>query len=43
MAEKLALGCEYEWHEDASRDPFAKLAGLVWHWWPVLDASSVRV
>ncbi len=29
MAEKLALGCEYEWHKDASRDPFAKLAGLV--------------
>ena len=28
MAEKLALGCEYEWHRDASRDPFAKLAGL---------------
>lgn len=29
MAEKLALGCEYEWHQDAGRDPFAKLAGLV--------------
>ncbi len=29
MAERLALGCEYEWHQDASRDPFAKLAGLV--------------
>lgn len=29
MAEKLALGCEYEWHKDANRDPFAKLAGLV--------------
>lgn len=29
MAEKLALGCEYEWHKDAGRDPFAKLAGLV--------------
>jgi len=29
MAEKLALGCEYEWHQDSSRDPFAKLAGLV--------------
>ena len=29
MAERLALGCEYEWHKDASRDPFAKLAGLV--------------
>ncbi len=29
MAEKLALGCEYEWHQDANRDPFAKLAGLV--------------
>lgn len=29
MAEKLALGCEYEWHKDADRDPFAKRAGLV--------------
>ncbi len=29
LAEKLALGCEYEWHKDANRDPFAKLAGLV--------------
>ena len=29
MAEKLAIGCEYEWHKDASRDPFAELAGLV--------------
>jgi len=29
LAEKLALGCEYEWHKDASRDPFAKLSGLV--------------
>ena len=29
MAEKLALGCEYEWHKDANRDPFARLAGLV--------------
>ncbi len=29
MAEKLALGCEYEWQKDPSRDPFAKLAGLV--------------
>lgn len=29
MAERLALGCEYEWHRDASRDLFAKLAGLV--------------
>lgn len=28
-AEKLAVGVEYEWHKDASRDPFAKLAGLV--------------
>lgn len=28
-AENLALGCEYEWHRDANRDPFAKLAGLV--------------
>ena len=29
LAERLALGCEYEWHKDASRDPFAKAAGLV--------------
>jgi transcriptional regulator GlxA family with amidase domain len=29
MAERLALGSEYEWHKDATRDPFAKLAGLV--------------
>jgi putative intracellular protease/amidase len=29
MADRLALGCEYEWHKDASRDPFARLAGLV--------------
>ena len=29
MADRLALGSEYEWHKDASRDPFAKLAGLV--------------
>ncbi|MEP1198528.1 DJ-1/PfpI family protein [Tateyamaria sp.] len=29
MADRLALGSEYEWHNDASRDPFAKLAGLV--------------
>jgi len=29
MAEKLALGCEYEWQKDPHRDPFAKLAGLV--------------
>lgn len=29
MAERIAIGCEYEWHKDASRDPFAKSAGLV--------------
>lgn len=29
MADAIALGCEYEWHKDAARDPFAKLAGLV--------------
>ena len=29
LADRLALGCEYEWQKDASRDPFAKLAGLV--------------
>lgn len=29
LADRIALGCEYEWHKDASRDPFAKLAGLI--------------
>ena len=29
MADRLALGCEYEWHKDSTRDPFAKLAGVV--------------
>ncbi len=29
LADKIALSCEYEWHKDASRDPFAKLAGLI--------------
>ncbi|KIN65005.1 ThiJ/PfpI [Sulfitobacter noctilucicola] len=29
MADRIALGSEYEWHKDATRDPFAKLAGLV--------------
>lgn len=29
MADKIALGCEYEWQKDANRDPFAKSAGLV--------------
>jgi transcriptional regulator GlxA family with amidase domain len=29
LADKIALGCEYEWHKDSTRDPFAKLAGLV--------------
>ena len=28
-ANRIALGCEYEWHKDANRDPFAKLAGLI--------------
>jgi len=28
-AETIALGCEYEWHKDANRDPFAKSAGLI--------------
>jgi len=28
-ATKLAISCEYEWHKDPDRDPFAKLAGLV--------------
>jgi putative intracellular protease/amidase len=29
MADKIAMGCEYEWHKDANRDPFAKSAGLI--------------
>lgn len=29
MADRIALGCEYEWHKDANRDPFAKSAGLI--------------
>ena len=29
MADRIAMGCEYEWHKDASRDTFAKSAGLV--------------
>ena len=29
MADRLALTCEDEWHKDASRDPFAKSAGLI--------------
>jgi transcriptional regulator GlxA family with amidase domain len=29
MADRIALDSEYEWHKDASRDPFARLAGLV--------------
>lgn len=28
-AQHIALGTEYEWHDDAGWDPFAKLAGLV--------------
>lgn len=28
-ADKTALGCEYEWQKDPSRDPFAKSAGLI--------------
>ena len=28
-AEKMAEECEYTWHSDAGRDPFAALAGLV--------------
>jgi hypothetical protein len=27
-AEKIARGCEYEWHKDTNWDPFAKSAGL---------------
>ena len=29
MADRLAIGCEYDWHKDPNWDPFAKLAGLV--------------
>ncbi|MBY4892446.1 DJ-1/PfpI family protein [Rhodobacteraceae bacterium N5(2021)] len=29
LADRIALGCEYEWHKDSTRDPFAHLAGLV--------------
>ena len=29
LADRVALGCEYEWHKDSTRDPFAKSAGLV--------------
>lgn len=29
MADRIALGSEYEWHKDAGRDPFAKSAGLI--------------
>ena len=29
MADQLAVSCEYEWHKDANRDPFAKSAGLI--------------
>jgi len=28
-AQRQALGCEYEWHREAGRDPFARSAGLV--------------
>ena len=29
VADRIALGCEYEWQKDPHRDPFAKSAGLV--------------
>lgn len=29
LADRIALGCEYEWQKDSTRDPFAHLAGLV--------------
>ena len=29
MADRIALGCEYEWHKDPRRDPFAKFADLI--------------
>ena len=28
-AEEMAVGCEYTWHKDADRDPFAASAGLI--------------
>jgi transcriptional regulator GlxA family with amidase domain len=28
-AEQIAVRMEYEWHRDSSRDPFAKVHGLV--------------
>ena len=30
MAERLALGAEYEWQKDANRDPFGRLAAILW-------------
>ena len=29
IADRIALGCEYEWQKDSRRDPFAKSAGLI--------------
>ena len=29
LAERIAIRMEYEWHRDASWDPFAKVHGLV--------------
>jgi hypothetical protein len=29
VAERIAVGIEYDWHRDASWDPFAKVHGLV--------------
>jgi transcriptional regulator GlxA family with amidase domain len=29
MSENLAIATEYDWHRDASWDPFAKIHGLV--------------
>ncbi len=28
-AEQVAVWCEYDWHKDASWDPFTKIYGLV--------------
>ena len=28
VAKNMAVGTEYEWHEEASWDPFSSLAGL---------------
>ena len=29
MADKIAKGCDYEWHKKTNRDSFAKSTGLI--------------